>query len=151
MKERPVLFLDVDGVLNTVGNFGSLMSNQTWFITEIHNETSCDVVIESMWRENEKQLKRLLRCLLATIPRRYISLTPFLDEIFNSIPERKSAEISQWLIQNRPWGFGNFIILDDEPIPRYEEKQILVQPVVGLIRSVSEQTILKLQCQEYIT
>ena len=150
MNERPVLFLDVDGVLNTSIFPGSIMSGPLGLVTEIHNIVGCDIVIESMWRESDKQICRLLRHLLTQIPRNYIYLTPLLGELFESYPYKKSAEISQWLIRSRRPGFSNFVILDDELIPGYEEKQILVQPDTGLNRSVLEQTILRLQCQKSI-
>lgn len=151
MNERPVLFTDVDGVLNTLDTLGSLMSKQTWWITEIHNETSCDVVVISMWRESESQLRRLIKCLVSTIPRRYVSVTPFSSREFESTKERKSHEIYQWLKMNRSPGFKSFVILDDDIIPGYENHQIVIQPAVGLITETAQTAILKLRCQKFIT
>lgn len=74
----PVLFLDVDGVLNT--RPGSLDRDKLDLLREIIAVTGCLVCLSSSWRLNERQHSRISH----EIP------------IWNTTPQIKSVESLDW-------------------------------------------------------
>lgn len=117
-----VIFLDVDGVLNSdeyidrakksdlQGIERDIDVEKIKLLKKAINETGAKVVLSSSWRytKNVKYLKELLA--------RYgifVDSTPFIQN-------ERGLEIRQWLSENR--GVEDFIILDDEIFESYDEE-----------------------------
>ena len=117
-----VIFLDVDGVLNSDDYFDKI---ENMNIEGIENdidvekikllrmaieETDAKVVLSSSWRYTRKaqSLKELL--LRYGI---YVNSTPFLNH-------ERGKEIKEWIKNNRD--IEDFVILDDEIFDSYDEE-----------------------------
>lgn len=102
-----VLFLDVDGVLNTTKSksFYSLGKSYLRRLSEVVEKTGCRVVISSTWRKDPFMLKVLRKRL------QYRGI-----EIYGTTPIAKSgprgAEIQAWLLDHEG-SVEKYAILDD--------------------------------------
>lgn len=115
----PVLFLDIDGVMNTTDSILRNKSNRIFTpesvtcLQKIVAETDCKVVISSTWRE-EEQWKILPQVFtdngLASVLGRIIGRTPILPA--EDGPTRED-EIDCWLARGNYT--GPYAILDDIP------------------------------------
>jgi len=107
---RPILFLDVDGVLNTSYSKVSLEPELVKRLLEIQEETNCAFVLSSTWRKIEKQADRLadngIHC---------IDFTPDVFRLDNneSLWSKRGHEIKQWLDARSNEKF-NYCIVDDD-------------------------------------
>ena len=115
---HPLLFLDIDGVMNTVGGM-SLHKSKSVFtpasviaLRRIMQATACRVVISSSWRMDQMSLLETVFADhgLHMILERIIGSTPVLDP--RDAPTRED-EIGCWL-HGSPYR-GRMAILDDEP------------------------------------
>ena len=116
-----VIFLDIDGVLNSDEYFDKIKKMQIHGIeSEIDidkvkllkmavDETGAKVVITSSWRHTKKakELKELLSSYAI-----YVDSTPFIEN-------KRGLEIKQWLLENQ--NVENFVILDDEIFDSYDQ------------------------------
>ena len=112
MSEPPVLFLDVDGVLNTKATYESLKRGEAPLclhcVARLHRivaETQCRIVLSSEWRgvpSLERQLSRAGIFHRAHKDRR----TPFLPAL------GRGHEIAQWLSRHQE--VKRFAIVDDQ-------------------------------------
>lgn len=119
-----VIFLDVDGVLNSDEYFDKIKDlniegikreidiEKIKLLKKAIDETGAKVVLSSSWRytRNGQQLKELL--LDYGI---YADTTPFLQN-------ERGLEIKQWLLDNQ--SVEDFVILDDEIFDSYDERII---------------------------
>ncbi len=119
-----VIFLDIDGVLNSDEYFDKIRNlNIQGIQSEIDvekikllkkaiDETGAKVVLSSSWRytKNAQYLKELLANFEI-----YTDSTPFMHG-------RRGLEIKQWLSDNQ--GIEDFVILDDETFDSYDEELI---------------------------
>lgn len=115
----PVLFLDIDGVLNTPDSCLQNRSNEVFLPSAVKNllliveKTNCHIVITSSWRTDHKQ-QRILPAFqengLASLESRVIGFTPDLSSKPGTTRE---DEIQAWLDANRPG--APCAILDDDP------------------------------------
>jgi hypothetical protein len=115
----PVLFLDIDGVMNTTDSIVRNKSNRIFTpesvrcLQKIVTETGCKIVISSTWRE-EDQWKILPQVFtdngLASVLDRIIDRTPILPA--EDGPTRED-EIDCWLAAQDY--AGPYAILDDIP------------------------------------
>lgn len=119
-----VIFLDVDGVLNSDEYFDKTKSLNMQGIEEdidiekikllkkAINETGARVVLSSSWRytRNGQQLKELLSNYQI-----YVDSTPFIQN-------KRGLEIKQWLLENQ--NVEDFVILDDEIFDSYDDELI---------------------------
>ena len=116
-----VIFLDVDGVLNSDEYFDKIRKkNIDGIESEVDVEkikllkqaviqTGAKVVLSSSWRhtKNGEQLKELLATFEI-----YTDRTPYLQN-------KRGIEIKQWLINNE--NIEDFVILDDEIFDTYDD------------------------------
>ena len=116
-----VIFLDVDGVLNSDEYFDKIRKkNIDGIESEVDVEkikllkqaviqTGAKVVLSSSWRhtKNGEQLKELLAKFEI-----YTDRTPYLQN-------KRGIEIKQWLINNE--NIEDFVILDDEIFDTYDD------------------------------
>lgn len=115
----PILFLDIDGVMNTPSGMSSNRSNAIFTpsavagLRRIVTETDCAIVISSSWREDQMgNLKdTLISHGLELVVDRIIGSTPVLSP--NDHPTRED-EIGCWL--HHSCHQGRIAILDDEPM-----------------------------------
>ena len=119
-----VIFLDVDGVLNSDEYFDKIKNlNVDGIQSEIDvekikmlnmaiNETGAKIVLTSSWRytRNAQELKKLLSEY--GIP---TDSTPFIQN-------KRGLEIKQYLLENPD--VENFIIVDDELFDSYDDELI---------------------------
>lgn len=105
-SESPILFLDVDGVLNSykTGGLYALKRNCLRRLQQIVELTQCRIVLSSTWRKDEYALKRLKR-VLSYRGIRIFSTTPNLGK-------HRGLEIAVWLKENSYE--GPYAILDDD-------------------------------------
>jgi hypothetical protein len=115
----PILFLDIDGVMNTTDSILRHQSNRIFTpesircLEKIVAETGCKIVISSTWREEEQW--RILpevftRNGLAAALEQIIDRTPILPA--EDGPTRED-EIDCWLAESNYQGL--YAILDDIP------------------------------------
>jgi hypothetical protein len=116
---NPILFLDIDGVMNTLDGMASNKSNAVFTVSAVAGlrrivcDTDCAIVISSTWREDRMgNLKdALISHGLGVVVERIIGFTPLLSP--NDHPTR-TDEIGCWL---HHFGHqGRIAILDDEPL-----------------------------------
>ena len=120
-KNKKIVFLDVDGVLNSVdttalapdGSLG-VSSGKIDLLKKIITEAKADIVLSSSWRnilESDPSYKYLIRQL------KYKELY-ILDKTPN-VGCHRGKEIRQWLDAHEE--IEQFVILDDEFIQEFEE------------------------------
>lgn len=119
-----VIFLDIDGVLNSDSYFDKIRNlniqgiesevdvEKIQLLKKAVDETGANVVLSSSWRytRNAQYLKELL--LNYNI---YTDSTPFIQN-------ERGLEIKQWLAEH-PY-VEDFVILDDEIFDSYDENLI---------------------------
>lgn len=117
-----VIFLDVDGVLNSDEYFNKIKDvkiegiereidvEKIKLLKKAIEKTGAEIVLTSSWRHtrNAQYLKELL--LNYNI---YADSTPFIQN-------KRGLEIKQWLLEHSE--VENFVILDDEVFDSYDEE-----------------------------
>ena len=128
-KYEKVIFLDIDGVLNTSGskhihNHGTAMDKKcVEVLRKIVEEFNAVIVISSAWRIGPGilRIKKGLSWVGWDNPP-IIGKTPNL----NLLKERRGKEIQHWLSHNPT---ESYIIIEDEPCDLLKEQfPFLVQP-----------------------
>ena len=145
---RKILFLDIDGVLNTerqhwhcqmngvapVDRFGyAFDSKAAENLATILEETGAEIVISSSWKFLGLQTLQKMwqdRSLPGTI----VDITPD--------GESKGWEIDEWLI-NHNGQISGYAIIDDENVMQPEQQQYFVQtnPQFGITKKDVEKVI----------
>lgn len=169
------LFLDIDGVLNTIrysdylidhdedteDEDGSLFDPEAVanLATIINNVPDVKIIISSTWRFNGWEWMNLL-WEKRHLPGKIFSFTPALDIIcFKDLINHRNSqstipyglrglEINEWIRQNVKRGTSyKYIILDDEIdyLAVQEEYVVLTDPYIGLSRIKAEEAIQKLK------
>jgi len=140
---NPLIFLDVDGVLNTRN--GSLDADKLDLLRGVIQATSAHVVISSTWRHTEHQMARL-RPELEKRGIAIVGKTPDAsyrnpDEPF-WVASTRATEILQWLGEHRE--YTNFVILDDAPFTQLKGWLVQTKSDVGLTPEHCEEIIRRL-------
>ena len=162
---KKVLFLDIDGVLNTERHheycYKNGMDNSDEYgylfdsiavknLTRIVNETGADIVISSSWKYSG--LSTLLDMWNERgLPGRVIDITP--DNISNEMLLKadldnmeflncKGYEIKEWLSAHGK-NVSQYAILDDEQemLPDQQSHFVQTNPEVGITKEDSEKVI----------
>lgn len=134
-----VIFLDVDGVLNSVEDRFSWTietDKHLKLLKYIIDNTNAKIVISSSWR--------ILSGTKNTLIKR---LKDFNIEVYSETPHlcsdgiRRGDEIRQWLKENKE--IENFVILDDESDMREFTKTNLFQTnmEIGLTKDIADKVI----------
>jgi len=149
---RRVIFLDVDGVLNTYGTPSSSLANWKYIeedltknLEYIIDKTDADIVISSSWCEEAIEL-------LKTVDFKHIG------KVVGVTPRQKrwrGEQIMQWIEENADINNIAFVVIDDEDfdicgeacsvIP--EERFVQTSFKEGLIKEKAEEVINKLRRQ----
>jgi hypothetical protein len=143
-KGPPVLFLDVDGVLNQCAiTAQGLIREKVELLSQIVQRTGCVLVISSTWRLSEDHRKRLIlmaNCYKMTI----LDWTPDLQTDQNKWdPPSRGEEIQAWLEKNPS---DTFVILDDErDMGDLLPFAVFTESNTGLTPEIAEEVIQKLQ------
>lgn len=125
-----VIFLDIDGVLNSDEYFEKIRNldiqgieqeidiEKIKLLKKAINETGAKVVLSSSWRytRNGQQLKELLSKYEICV-----DSTPFIQN-------KRGLEIKQWLSEHQC--IEDFVILDDEVFDSYDE--VLIKKLVKI-------------------
>lgn len=136
---RPLLFLDIDGVLNTSA-FRRMHGRHVVDpilvarLNEILRRTGAAVVITSSWRI-DLQLTEIVQVLVEAgflMPICIIDVTPRLHT-------PRSGEIQRWI--DRHPGFGPVAILDDDHLDGLSQLQVRTDWQDGLTDDDAEQAI----------
>lgn len=127
--DRPIIFLDVDGVLNristhdrTPGGFIGVDDRNLMVLKKMVEETCAEIVLSSSWK----------MCWIDDIPDadgQYLvdRLREYGIEIIGRTPDYpkggyyRGHEILQWLQEN---GIRKFVVLDDDIFPDFREMKI---------------------------
>ena len=116
-----VIFLDVDGVLNSdeyfektkglnlQGIYQDIDVEKIKLLKKAVDETGAKVVLTSSWRytKNAIKLKELLKEYEI-----FVDATPFIEN-------KRGLEIKKWLLDNQ--NVDDFVILDDEIFDSFDE------------------------------
>ena len=116
-----VIFLDVDGVLNSdeyfektkglnlQGIYQDIDVEKIKLLKKAVDETGAKVVLTSSWRytKNTIKLKELLKEYEI-----FVDATPFIEN-------KRGLEIKKWLLDNQ--NVDDFVILDDEIFDSFDE------------------------------
>lgn len=142
-----VLFLDVDGVLNSrsTSNFDELYpldQYKAFLIGRIQLQTGCEVVLSSSWRNHpegvENVSKRVVR-LLDKTPSFHRDCEPFMARGREWEHTIRGDEVNAWLKQHPE--VTNYAILDDDG--DFYDEQPLFQTTFeeGLTDDIAETVI----------
>lgn len=107
-----VIFLDIDGVLNTNSD-REISSDKLKLLSELVSKTGADVVLSSSWRYGWNQLKlnqpgtRIYRL------KQLLKNNGIVIKDIIGLDLTKSIQIKNYLNTNM---ISNYIVLDDEPI-----------------------------------
>jgi len=140
-----IIFLDIDGVLNTKNSVSSLVVNKdkTRLLNNVLEETNTSIVLSSTWRliYDMCSLRKLLRLRDGTgiSPHKIIDSTP------NLIKYNRGTEINAWLCDYEDCRLestldvvvDDYLILDDSNVfTNYQIKNHLIAPEskVGLTK-----------------
>lgn len=142
---KPILFLDVDGVLNTRPD--SLDADKLDLLAGIVRETGCEIVLSSTWRKIDRQLDRLVTELSVRGVQIFDS-TPVIEEYFGRIISSPARwmEISRWFERRQDLACAPFIILDDEPhMGPFSSHHVHVQSDIALTPEIAKEVISRLK------
>ena len=157
-----VIFLDIDGVLNSYDNmhalhkldprnsgdsFGAYFDERcVRWLSYIINETDCKIVISSTWRcKGIKRIKELWET--RNLPGEIIGVTPHeaseetinLYAATNNVADR-GYEIQEWIDENKP---DRYCIIDDDDdmLPIQKNNFVKTSNKIGLDLPTSESVI----------
>jgi hypothetical protein len=105
-KVRNILFLDIDGVLNSLSSNAELSEDLLKNLKVIVDHFKCEIVISSSWRCYEDSLKTLTYAFEEHNIPRWKSITPDLCG-------ERWTEIKGWIDENVN-ELCNVIVLDDD-------------------------------------
>lgn len=120
---RKILFLDIDGVMNSAADNGldsQLCERNLGLLKQIVDATDCKVVLTSAWRHNPRLLQRAINSL-ANAGIMCFDTTPILDN------GNREDEIIEWLEEwhvscSFPYNSNDrYAILDDDELVGFDE------------------------------
>lgn len=131
-----IIFLDIDGVLNThksVGRLGFDFIDHILvaLVARIIEETQAKIVLSSTWRIDEKDRTTVANAL-AEYGLEIHDLTPVMYQ------EQRRVEIQAWLDQNH---VERFAILDDDPAAEIQGNFFRTNENLGLTVKIAEEVI----------
>lgn len=133
-----ILFLDVDGVLNTkedIKNNGPLYINPQLLsrLVSIIRATGAMIVIHSTWRLNSNKSLLLSYLKNVKLDQDIMGETPYLGD--------KSKEIQKWLESNHDLKIEKFAILDDSKIVGFDDSFFKTNFEFGLTNGIKHSII----------
>lgn len=157
-----VIFLDIDGVLNSMDWYKrrTRVKSETWdeyhaqefdpvtlaLIKRVISETGARVVLSSTWRLSKEGVK-----FIKSIGIDIIACTPHLPRPTSTSVEycERGKEIHEWIeknIENRGEVVDRYVIIDDDTdmLPEQKEHFFNTDNKIGLTESMAEEIILYL-------
>lgn len=133
---KRILFLDIDGVLNT--RPGSLDEDKLALLKGILDSTQARAVISSSWRKYTHMMDRLYA--IDWLEEAICGHTPDLAREVNGLwhSPRRAEEIIEWLGGSKE---PHYVILDDWPMQELSDRHIQTDPHVGLTKEQSDKAI----------
>ena len=149
---KPILFLDIDGVLNSRHQRG-MESDKVGLLKRILDTTGAEVVLSSTWRRQRDNLKRVIQ-MLYCIGHEMISATPVLDgRDFPPFGPTRGDEIRAWLTEEHFFDRvfereqRNVVILDDDQdMGDLRPFCVFTDSDIGLTPELAEEVIRRLTC-----
>lgn len=143
---KPILFLDVDGVLNRCGKSAQgLETDKVELLGRIVAAANPYIVVSSTWRISERYLGRL-KAVLFSLNARFAGVTPYHNDrteggIF--FAKSRGNEIQEWLdTHGTP---DKFVILDDDSdMAHLEPHLVSTQSFTGLTAEIADEVIRRL-------
>lgn len=128
-----ILFLDVDGVLNT--RPGSLDEDKLGLLKGILDQTGARVVVSSSWRKYTHMMDRLYA--IDWLEEDIIGMTPDLAMEINGFwhSPRRAEEIKDWLDGYKE---VTYAILDDWPMQELSNRHVQTDMNVGLTKELAD-------------
>ncbi len=108
---RKILFLDVDGVLNTSDSLldgEDLAEEKLQLVKRIVAETGCDIVISSTWRLYPAHLRRVAHAFRTLGIPQFVGVTPNLETV------ERHVEIQAWMDANAIAEQDIVVVIDDD-------------------------------------
>jgi hypothetical protein len=149
-KSNRILFLDIDGVLNT-DDFRDTFGNNVLNPFLVRNldrvvfETECKIVISSDWRFGAmKIIHKALWC------KEFVAQTQaemIIESIIDTIPDlglTREEEILAW-VRVPMIEVGNWVAVDDMDLDLVVENFVHTNPTIGLSEQKAEEIIMKLK------
>ena len=137
--QRGILFLDIDGVLHNVlpkSEREYFRKNCMYQLFRICNETNCEIVLSSQWREFPLKVKLLNKVFQEHKLPKIIGMTPEL--LFGS----RTHAICSWLRRNPKRSYNApFVCLDDLILPQLAHHAVDVHPIDGLSPADADKAI----------
>ncbi|CEM33400.1 unnamed protein product [Vitrella brassicaformis CCMP3155] len=134
---RKILFLDVDGVLHPHTDFGiserMFRAHCMRELKRIVDETGCDIVFSSSWRNYKANCALASDKLLSHGVPMWISATPSISF------EQRSLEVSRWLEANP--SVDRYVILDDIDFSFDDPNFVKTDPRTGLTSEDADRAI----------
>ena len=141
-----IIFLDVDGVLNSVeGHYGMPEDDKMKRLKHIVEQTGAKVVISSTWRMGKDSDEKVRG---SSIHRMYVGLLKILSdngiEVIGNTPQiwkGRGNEIDTWLKESE-YEVDSFVILDvDVDMEPYLDRLVHTDYYVGLQDEEAEEAI----------
>ena len=132
-----VIFLDVDGVLNTIDSvmqFGmdQIDDERVQLVAKIVHETDAKIVLSSSWRQNKSDLD-LVKAALSKYNLSILDITPISEKY-----DLRCHEIRQWLSENPT---EKFAIIDDWAEAEVGQNLFQTSDYFGLTHEIAEKVI----------
>jgi hypothetical protein len=141
-----IIFLDIDGVLNSQNFFKTHKPNNDWketddidrraiaILNNILEKTNAKIVISSSWRIGRTlENLKLMAKIVGIHPEKIFSKTPVLND------KDRGFEIEAWLEQNKT---EKFVILDDDSdMGNLMHHLVKTKSETGLTKELAEKVI----------
>jgi hypothetical protein len=137
-----IIFLDVDGVLNTVRDYrlfghGYINDEFVALLARIVERTAARIVLASNWRLLDRD-QRLVEDALSLHNLEIFDVTPTLEPEVDGEHVFRHKEIQRWLDTHTP---DKFAILDDDSRANINGSFFQTDETVGLTQEIARQVI----------
>lgn len=129
-KTNKYLFLDIDGVMNSVADNdldGDICERNILLLKQIVDKTNCTIIISSAWRKMTNRYNNMCH-----------KLCSYGIEVYDKTPSiyegNRGDEIKSWLKSNNiePIEELTFAVLDDDKVPDMENHLVKTDYMYGL-------------------
>lgn len=138
--ERPIVFLDFDGVLRPLGGPAEWSAHAFGALNWLLRESNAGVVVTSMWRydHSDAGLLQILRShgfdgeMVGSTP------APLAAAGVIVAAQPRGVEIANWLDEH---GERAFVVIDDESVEPFSARLVRVPPMLGFQREHAEMAL----------
>ncbi|MDA8967781.1 HAD domain-containing protein [bacterium] len=137
-----IIFLDVDGVLNTVRDYrlfghGYINKDRVALLAHVVERTAGKIVLASNWRLLDRD-QRLVEDALSLHNLEIFDVTPTLEPEVDGEHVFRHKEIQRWLDTHTP---DKFAILDDDSRANIDGSFFQTDETIGLTHEIANQVI----------